>query len=98
MAEFYEYHCKQCGHKEIAPEGGFAIKRATTSFYFKCKACKEIISYSTEEIAEKQLSLICCPKCRALHSLITWNPVEGRCPKCGGEMEKPPLAFPIFVD
>lgn len=34
-----------------------------------------------------KLEKIVCPECGSEH-LKKWNPKTGKCPKCGGEMEK----------
>ena len=52
---------------------------------FLCEDCKEIIDvlYPYGEKPEK----IVCPECGS-ENLKKWNPKTGKCPKCGGELEK----------
>lgn len=98
MAEYIGYRCKQCGYKVVAPPNGFGLTMMAARIFFKCNNCKEIVDYSTIELGESGRKLIRCPECKHPDSLSTWNPIEGHCPKCGGEMEQDPDGPFILAD
>lgn len=98
MAEYIGYRCKQCGHKVTASPQGFGILRLSATLFFKCEKCQEIVTYSTTELGDRGRCLLTCPKCKAFHSLSTWNPIEGHSPKCDGEMEQDPDGPFILAD
>lgn len=85
MATFRTYKCRKCGCEvQTEPHGHYALMSG--KFYnFKCSNCKKIVSISSTELAEMGYVLE-CPKCGEMDCLSTWNPVEGKCPKCGGSM------------
>ena len=88
MARFFVYKCKECGHEVWAePQGHYGLFSGEY-YQFKCDKCKEIVSISAQDLAEKGYDPH-CPECDAGNEhLFTWNPIEGRCPKCNGEMER----------
>ena len=87
MAKLKTYKCKKCGYSiESTPHGHYTLMRGEI-YNFKCGNCKEIICVSHIEIANEPYGGPYCPKCKQQENLSTWNPIEGCCPKCGGEME-----------
>lgn len=81
MAQFRTYKCQGCGQEvHSEPQGHYALMSGEY-YQFSCKDCKEIVSISAREIAEMEYA-VCCPECGS-KELSTWNPIEGRCPKCG---------------
>ena len=88
MAQFQKYKCKNCDEEVYAePQGHYALTSGEY-YQFSCKGCKEIISLSAQELAEMRYE-VCCPECGS-KELSTWNPIEGRCPKCGSTFEEVP--------
>ena len=87
MARLFVFKCKDCGHEVWADPRGFHALMTGQYYQFKCDKCKEIVSISAQNLAEMGYNPH-CPECNADEEhLSTWNPVEGRCPKCNGEME-----------
>ena len=87
MASFKSYKCKECGYEVWAEPQGFHALMTGQYYQFRCNACKRIVSISAQNLAEMKYDPR-CPECYAGHEhLSTWNPIEGHCPKCNGEME-----------
>lgn len=97
MAQIIAYKCKQCNHKVQASPNGFDTTMTNTWFYFKCEECQEIVTLDIEEIVD-QHGILTCPNCHNIATLSSWNPIEGHCPKCGGEMEQDPDGPFILAD
>ncbi len=53
-----------------------------------CEDCREIVHVLT---SEENVCLEC-----GSEKLVKWNPVKGKCPKCGEKMKKTGTVF--FVD
>ena len=88
MAEFHTYRCKGCGHEvQSEPAGHYALMSGQY-YNFSCKKCKEIVSLSGHQLSQMGYS-VHCPECSS-DEIATWNPVEGRCPKCGAQFEEVP--------
>lgn len=85
MAQFKTYKCEKCGYSVLTEPLGHYGLMSGEYYNFKCSCCKEIVSISAEELA-KERYFIKCPKCHKEDKLSTWNPIEGKCPKCGGNM------------
>ncbi len=85
MATYYEYKCKGCGYTVYANPKGKDMIMMGEIYSYHCKDCNEIVSVSCAhgEKPEK----VTCSKCGS-ENLKKWNPKTGKCPKCGGEMEK----------
>lgn len=88
MATFYRFFCKKCGLDVELPE--------TTKYYLMsgahlqclCNKCHKLSSVAERELEETQLEELQCEECGATGSLSYWNPIEGRCPKCGEQLEE----------
>lgn len=85
MATLRTYRCKGCGYEvETEPAGHYSLVRGE-HYNFSCKDCKEIVAISAHSLSQMNYS-VHCPECHG-ENLSTWNPVDGRCPKCGNRME-----------
>ena len=85
MARLFEYKCKDCGYTKAAnPKGHDMIMSGEINHYL-CEECKKIVDvfYPYGEKPEE----IVCPECGSIR-LHKWNPITGKCPKCGGGMKK----------
>ena len=80
MATYRQYKCDSCGYTvEANPTGHDMIMMGEVDHYM-CEQCHEIVDImASEEIV--------CPKCGS-DKLIKWNPIKGRCPKCGHKMKE----------
>ena len=87
MAHFYIYKCKKCGYEVKTEPQGFYGLMSGQYYNFKCMGCKNIVSLSTSDL-ESMGYLPSCPKCHDSEHLSTWNPVDGKCPRCNREMER----------
>ncbi|MBP5380127.1 MAG: hypothetical protein J6Y39_00135 [Bacteroidaceae bacterium] len=89
MATLRIYRC-ECGYEvQTEPTGHYGLF-AGEFYNFRCAKCKEIVSISADDLAEQRY-LPTCPECGAMNEEIhNWNPIEGRCPKCGKEMKEVP--------
>lgn len=77
------YICESCGYDVIsAPRGHYRLMLGSV-YQFNCKACKEIVGLSGDELSELK-SYPACPDCDNDNELYTWNPIDGCCPKCEG--------------
>ena len=85
MARYYEYKCKGCGYTVNANPKGHDMIMMGEQYTYHCEKCQEIVHvlYPYGEKPEK----IVCPECGS-GNLKKWNPKTGKCPKCGGDMEK----------
>lgn len=62
---------------------------------YLCPDCKDIVSVRTWDI--KDPSHVRCPQC-GKENLVKWNPVSGRCPKCGGSIHEDKPCGIIMAD
>ena len=85
MATLFEYKCKSCKYTVAAHPKGHDMIMMGEQYTYHCKDCQEIVHvlYPYGEKHEK----ITCPECGS-ENLKKWNPKTGKCPNCGGEMEK----------
>jgi DNA-directed RNA polymerase subunit RPC12/RpoP len=84
MAQWRLYECKKCGYKiQTEPSGCYGLM-AGMFYNFKCSNCKRIVNMGIGGDGE----LPKCPYCHETSGLSTWNPIEGHCPVCDGEMEQ----------
>jgi len=97
MASWVTYICKKCGYSVQTEPQGFYGLMSGMYYNFKCSNCKRIVSIPTGGL-DRHDSLPKCPYCHETDSLSTWNPIEGRCPNCGGEMSVDKLAGVIMAD
>ena len=86
MATLHTYRCKGCGFEIVADPRGFMGTMMGQYYNFKCTNCENIVDLSARDLYEMTYFPE-CPKCGDRKHLSTWNPEEGRCPKCNGEME-----------
>lgn len=85
MGKYKEYKCKNCGYTVYANPKGKDMLMMGEVHNFLCPECKEIVDvlYPYGKKPEK----IVCPECGS-ENLQKWNPVKGKCPKCGGKFEE----------
>lgn len=81
MATYYKYKCKKCGYEHVGNKAGFDGIMAGLVVDFRCDHCKEIVGV----LMRDDMFYVDCPYCGE-RVAATWNPVDGRCPKCRGEM------------
>lgn len=87
MATLYDYCCPKCSYRvKSHPLGHFPLIKGET-YQFACRKCREVVELSASEIGTLNYTLK-CPKCETNESLSLWNPIEGRCPKCGANLKK----------
>ena len=86
MARWITYKCKKCGYAVKTEPQGFYGLMSGMYYNFKCNNCKRIVEITPGGLAEMGY-LPECPNCHKTHCLSTWNPIEGKCPECDGEME-----------
>ena len=89
MATLRTYRC-ECGYEvQTEPTGHYGLMSGEY-YNFRCSKCKQIISISADDLAS-QGYFPTCPECGAKNEKIhNWNPIEGRCPKCGKKMKVVP--------
>ena len=97
MASWLTYKCKKCGYSVHTEPQGFYGLMSGMYYNFKCKNCKKIVALSADDIKTMGYQPR-CPECGKEDCLSTWNPIEGHCPKCNGEMEKDKSAHMILAD
>lgn len=87
MAVLENYKCSKCGYSVYADKHGHYTLMMGECYLFRCTTCKEVVEIMANTLDKKQQSP-CCPNCgtNTENELYTWNPVEGRCPKCQGKM------------
>lgn len=86
MASWLTYKCKECGFTVETESRGFYALMSGMYYNFKCSKCKKIVAISANELKMMGYSPR-CPQCGKENGLSTWNPIDGSCPKCNGEME-----------
>lgn len=96
MAVFKKYECEKCGYKMMTEPAGWYATMKGCYYLFRCSHCKEIITYSSEEL--QRVGTIACKGCGEVGTLSTWNPVDGPCPQCGGKMKEDEHGRVIMVD
>ena len=80
MATYRQFKCESCGYTvEANPTGHDMIMMGEVDTYM-CEQCHEIVDIMASEETV-------CPKCGS-DKLIKWNPIKGRCPKCGHKMKE----------
>ena len=97
MATFSVFKCKKCGYSVHTESQGHYALMSGEYYNFKCSKCKEIVSISADSLAAEGYD-VHCPKCGNRDCLSTWNPLDGRCPKCNRKMEIDKYAGIIMAD
>ena len=87
MADLHQYKCS-CGHEVWADRNGYYPLMSGMVIQFRCRKCKDVVEVPVEDLS-KYSPFFRCPKCGSEHSLVTWNPVDGKCPRCGKEKMQP---------
>ena len=80
MAKYKEYKCESCCYTVAANPKGHDVVMMGDVCSCKCEDCNEIVDVLT---SEKTV----CPECGS-DKLVKWNPIKGRCPKCGKKMKE----------
>ena len=80
MAEYEEYKCELCCYTVAANTKGHDFVMRGEVYSYMCQECWEIVNVLT---SEKTV----CPNCSS-EKLVKWNPIKGRCPKCGKKMKE----------
>lgn len=80
MASYKEYKCEGCGYTIAANPKWQDVVMMGEIYSYKCEDCYEIVNVLA---SEKTI----CPGCGS-DKLVKWNPIKGRCPKCGKIMKE----------
>lgn len=96
MAELHKYTCS-CGHEVWADARGYYPLMTGMVMQFRCKKCKDIVLMKVESLNE-HFPFFKCPECGSERSLVTWNPVDGKCPHCGKQKMKKDTSVVMCVD
>ena len=70
------------------PSGEYALMSGEYCNYL-CPDCREIVSVGHGFNASPSEEKPKCPECGS-EAITKWNPVHGKCPKCGGKMKVVP--------
>ena len=89
MATLRRYKCDKCGYTVMKDIKGHYSLMSGEYYNFSCQKCKQIVSISARELNDMGY-FPRCPRCESKETLYTWNPRDGRCPKCKGEMKPMP--------
>ena len=97
MAVLSRYKCEKCGYEVYADKHGHYALMMGECYLFRCTTCKEIVGIMADQIGEK-IQIPICPNCGvdSEDELYSWNPIEGHCPKCYGNMVED-LEAPIMM-
>ena len=90
MVTVSKYKCEECGYEVVSSKyGHFLIKRHGECYLFRCTTCRQIVPIVASH-SNDRLQMPYCPNCEVGNEepLYTWNPIEGRCPKCEGKMKE----------
>jgi len=90
MAIFYPYKCKSCGYTVCTEPNGEYYLLSGSYVNYCCANCKQIVSIPTYQVRQPYAlpKEPTCPTCGKTDQLTPWNPTDGLCPRCGGEMEQ----------
>ena len=80
MAEYKEYKCESCGYTVAANPKGHDVVMMGEVHSYMCEECREIVNILDSEEAV-------CPESGS-EKLVEWNPIKGKCPKCGKKMKE----------
>ena len=80
MAEYKENKCELCGYTVAANPKGHDVLMMGEVYSYMCQECKEIVDVLASEETV-------CPNCGS-EKLVKWNPIKGKCPKCGKKMKE----------
>ena len=84
MAHYKEYKCEDCGYTVAANPKGKDMVMMGEIYSYLCPDCKEIVDVVNPH--GEKLEKIVCPECGS-DKIQEWDPVKGKCPKCGGIMK-----------
>ena len=99
MATLVNYKCENCDYELYADKHGHYPLMNGECYMFRCTTCNEIVEILAENGSDK-LHIPHCPNCGVdtEDELYTWNPIEGRYPKCGGKMIEDKDTPILFAD
>jgi len=80
MAKYKEYKCELCCYTVAVNPQGHDVVMMGEVYSYMCQNCWEIVNILA---SEKTV----CPECGS-EKLVKWNPIKGRCPKCGKKMKE----------
>ena len=83
MADYKEYKCGGCGYTIMTSPKGHDRVMMGEVYTYLCPDCKEIANEIC--LHGEKPNIIICKKCGSKR-LRKWNPIKGKCPKCGGKM------------
>lgn len=89
MANYKEYRCEHCGYTVTANPRGHDMVMMGEIYSYMCEDCHEIVHVLT---SEKTV----CPGCGS-EKLVRWNPVKGKCPKCGEKELERDITYAKFA-
>lgn len=94
MGTWYTFKCEKCNH-EFQSSGKTDWGFMAVVKPFKCIDCNDIVDVtigergqvfkSKDEFSSLGESFMKCPKCKG-ENLKPWNPINKKCPKCGGRV------------
>ena len=96
MAFLFTYRCMDCGYEILSDPRGYYWVESGIQYQFKCLRCEKIVTLSSDYLGAKGYYPR-CPHCQ-YDLLSTWNPEEGHCSQCDGEMIIDPSKGVIRVD
>ena len=84
MAVLNYYGCDNCDFVTATEEYGYYAIMSGLVFNFVCKDCKKVFAKHVSEFHKYGIG---CPDCGG-ENVFTWNPVDGKCPKCGSKLSR----------
>ena len=84
MATLRGYKCMGCGYEIMASPEGHDYLMMGKFTHFLCRKCRDIVEVHVHY--GEEMGKPVCPNCQS-EELEKWNPVTGKCPKCGRELK-----------